>query len=330
MLLLLSIIVTVLIGGIDYLLGYELSMAIFYVIPVVVASWSVGRDPGYLVSVLSAAAVYFTEELTRPPFVHPLAPVWKGTTALCFFLMITWLVAGRKRDEERRNQLMAQLKDIAITEERNRIAGELHDTMAQALTGMLFQIRAVRDIIAATPGEATQCMHELEAMARTSLGEMRRSVWALRPAELGVDGLVDATQRFLQRLAAGAPAAIEFSHQGTPYPLPEGVAQGLLRICQEAVVNALRHAEASKIQVRSTYQPSMADLYVRDNGRGFDSHAAPAGKGFGLTSMRERAKRIGGQLEVLSEPGVGTQVIAVARVPEQSSAGGTGGNQAPS
>jgi signal transduction histidine kinase len=100
--------------------------------------------------------------------------------------------------------------------------------------------------------------------------------------------------------------------------LPGGLAQGLLRICQEAVVNALRHAEASKIQVQLTYQPSMVDLYARDNGRGFDSQAAPAGKGFGLISMRERAKRIDAQLEVLSEPGVGTQVIAVARVPEQS------------
>ncbi len=108
-------------------------------------------------------------------------------------------------------------------------------------------------------------------------------------------------QSFLSRVAVGNPAAIGFSLRGEPYPLSNDRALGLLRICQEAVVNALRHAQASKIRVQLTYEPSGVDLSVHDNGRGFDAHAA--GKGFGLTSMRERAERIGARIEISGEPG---------------------------
>jgi signal transduction histidine kinase len=139
---------------------------------------------------------------------------------------------------------------------------------------------------------------------------------------LDAEGLVGAVQSFLSRVAVGNPTAIGFSLRGEPYPLPSDKALGLLRICQEAVVNALRHAQASKIRVQITYQPSGVDLSVHDNGRGFDPKAHVGGKGFGLISMRERAERIGARIEISGEPGQGTRLTVAARTSPGAAEGG--------
>ncbi len=223
-------------------------------------------------------------------------------------------ISERKRAEE---AMMAQLKESAITEERNRMAGEIHDTLAQGLAGVVLQLEAARSVNETSPREATEIIERAEAIARASLAEAKRSVWALHPPELEAEGLVGAVRGFLDRIAAGGPTAVEFSLRGNPFPLPNDAALGLLRICQEAVVNALRHAKASKILVQLTYEPSVVDLCVQDNGRGLDSQVGRAGKGFGLTSMRERAERIGAQIEISGEPGHGTRMTVVARPPKR-------------
>ena len=133
------------------------------------------------------------------------------------------------------------------------------------------------------------------------------------PPELDADGLVGAVQGFLSRVAVGKTIAIGFSLRGEPYPLPNDKALGLLRICQEAVVNSIRHAQASKIRVQLTYEPSGVDLCVHDNGQGFDPKAQAGGKGFGLISMRERAERIGARIEISGVPGQGTWLTVAAR-----------------
>jgi signal transduction histidine kinase len=216
----------------------------------------------------------------------------------------------RKRAEQ---VVMAQLKESAIIEERNRIAGEIHDILAQDFVGILLQLEAARELGGSHPEEVAKCIQLAEAVARSGLAEARRSVWALCPPELEAEGLVGAVQSFLSRIAAGNPTAIGFSLRGEPFPLPSDTALGLLRICQEAVVNALRHAQASKIRVQLTYQPSGVDLCVHDNGRGFDPQAHMGSKGFGLISMRERAERIGARMEITGEPGQGTRLTVVAR-----------------
>jgi signal transduction histidine kinase len=306
-----------LIGVFDYLLGYEFSMAIFYVIPVALVSWEVGKDGGILVSVLSAAAMFLADEMTRPPSVHPFAPVWKGLASLAFLVVLAWLLAAHKRGEETRRQLLMQLQDSAVAEERNRIAREIHDTLAQGFTGISIQLEAAKDTLTENPEDARGHIERARQVARQSLAEARRSVWALRPPDLDGVGLTGALREFTARMGAGGTTAVEFSFQGEPYLLPMGVALGLLRICQEAVVNALRHAQAREIQVQMVYEPAELKLCVQDDGRGFDSQAGKTGKGFGLVSMRERAERIGASLEVHSEPGAGTRVVAVVRAPTQ-------------
>jgi len=216
----------------------------------------------------------------------------------------------RKRAEQ---AIMAQLKEAAIVEERNRIAGEIHDILAQDFVGILLQLEAARELNGSNPAEVAKCIQLAEAVARSGLAEARRSVWALCPPELDAEGLVGAVQSFLSRVTVGNPTAVGFSLRGEPYPLPNDKAWALLRICQEAVVNALRHAQASKIRVQLTYGPSGVDLCVHDNGRGFDPKAHAGGKGFGLISMRERAERIGARIEISGEPGQGTRLTVAAR-----------------
>ena len=216
----------------------------------------------------------------------------------------------RKRAEQ---AMLVQIREAAIIDERNRIAGEIHDILAQDFVGILLQLEAASGLNGSNPKEVAKCIQLAESVARSGLAEARRSVWALCPPELDAEGLVGAVQGFLSRIAAGNPTAIGFSLRGEPYPLPNDKALGLLRICQEAVVNALRHAQASKIRVQITYQASGVDLCVHDNGRGFDPKAQAAGKGFGLISMRERAERIGARIEISGEPGQGTRLTVAAR-----------------
>jgi PAS domain S-box-containing protein len=204
--------------------------------------------------------------------------------------------------------MMTQFRLSAVAEERNRMAGEIHDTLAQGFAAILLHLDAVRDSLKTSPKDVPQHLERSEAIARASLAEARRSVWALCPPELDSDGLIGAVQNFLNRVASGSLTAIEFRPRGTPYPLPKETELELLRICQEAVNNALRHAKASEIQVQVAYEPALVEVCVHDNGRGIDAQALANGSGFGLKGMRARAERIGAQIEISGEPGRGTRV----------------------
>jgi len=204
--------------------------------------------------------------------------------------------------------MLAQIKEATIVEERNRIAAEIHDILAQDFIGILFQLETAHDFNGSNPREVAKRIELAQSVARSGLAEARRSVWALCPPDLDAEGLVGAVQSFLSRVTVGNSAAIGFSLCGEPYPLPNETALGLLRICQEAVVNSVRHAQASKIRVQISYQPSGVNLCVEDDGRGFDPKALAAKKGFGLTSMRERAERIGARMEITGGPGQGTRL----------------------
>jgi signal transduction histidine kinase len=148
-------------------------------------------------------------------------------------------------------------------------------------------------------------------LAREGLGEARRSVWALRPQVLEGGDLPDALRRLVGQLTAGTQAETEFSLQGTPRPLPQEVEVNLLRIAQESLANALKHSKASKVDVELSYGPHDVVLSVQDNGRGFDPRQRSIDSGFGLISLHERAERVGAQLTVYSEPGLGTRIVVV-------------------
>jgi signal transduction histidine kinase len=206
-------------------------------------------------------------------------------------------------------QLSAESRVSAVIEERNRMARDIHDTLAQGFTGVIVQLEAAEDARLRGLGpEADEHLHRARDMARESLREARRSVHALRPQALEENDLCEALDAMFTRMTAGTALRSEFSFQGDPCRLPGAWEEDLLRIGQEAITNVLRHASATNFEARITFERERTRLDFRDDGRGFD----PARKrdGLGLVGMHQRVERMAGTLEIRSAPGEGV-VIAV-------------------
>lgn len=211
-------------------------------------------------------------------------------------------------------QLLVQAREAGVADERRRLAAEIHDTIAQGLTGIIAQLQ----VVAGTPEREPAREHLDRAMdlARHSLGEARRSVHNLAPVELADAGLPEALKKTVAAWGERTGVRAEFTVTGTAEQLHEEVSATLLRIAQEALSNAARHARASRLGVTLSFLGDEVILDIRDDGTGFDPLALPArtgSGGFGLDGMRARAERIAGSLTVETEPGHGTALSA--RVP---------------
>lgn len=215
---------------------------------------------------------------------------------------------ARLFDAERR------LRELAITEERNRMSREIHDTLAQGFMGILMHLRALRGI------NDVEAAHEhrlaAETLAQESLDEARRSVWNLRPARLHGQGLAAALQDELQRLERQAPLTTELHLPGDRRvidELPPDCSAALLRIAQEALHNVAKHARAGRVRVTLHVVDGAAELLVEDDGIGLISAESGTSdstrrRTFGMLGMRERAQRFGGSVAIESAPGAGTTV----------------------
>ncbi|GAB2875927.1 sensor histidine kinase [Streptomyces deserti] len=211
-------------------------------------------------------------------------------------------------------QLLVQAREAGVADERRRLAAEIHDTLAQDLTGIIAQLQ----VVATAPDLPTARTHldRASALARHSLGEARRSVQNLVPVALADDGLPEALKSTVAEWGERTGVRAEFTVTGTAEQLHDEVSATLLRIAQEALSNASRHARATRLGVTLSFLGDEVILDIRDDGRGFDPLALPERTrtgGFGLDGMRARAERIAGSLTVESEPGHGTTVSA--RVP---------------
>ncbi len=208
-------------------------------------------------------------------------------------------------------RLAEQNRQAAIVDERNRMAREMHDTLAQGFTGIVVQLEAAEDALgAAAPEAAARHLNRARTLARESLAEARRSVWALRPLMLEQRPLAAALRDSTLALTEGAPVALTLEVPAALPALPPETETDLLRLAQEAVTNALRHAEARTLRLTVRVEAGQLWLEVADDGRGFDPQAATprAEGGLGLPGMRERAARHGGAVTVDSAPGRGTLV----------------------
>ena len=202
----------------------------------------------------------------------------------------------------------------AVRDERNRIARELHDTLDQGLTGAGMHIQLAQHRVRESPDRATEHLDVARGLLSSTLVEGHRAVWALRSQALedGGGGLPGAFARLARELSAGTKAAVRVDVRGEPRTLPPELEGHVLRIGQEALTNAVRHAEARQVLLALEFDG--ADglvLRVRDDGRGFDRRAPSSG--LGLRGMEERATAIGGDLSVTSRPGEGTELLL--RVP---------------
>ncbi|EDX87226.1 GAF domain protein [Synechococcus sp. PCC 7335] len=226
------------------------------------------------------------------------------------------------------DQSKAAALSVALTEERNRLAREIHDTLAQAFTGVSLQLEAARSAltkaaasVAAERDPLPPAFDQTQTfilrardLSRQGLSEARRSVRALRSQALETDTLPTALRKVLNQINHDTHLDTQFYLEGTPEPLPDDIQLHLLRISQEAITNALRHAQATQIDLTLAFEPREIQLRIVDDGIGF-TPSSQAGSGFGLVGIRERVARFHGTFQLSSSPGVGTTIEVTVPFP---------------
>ncbi|MGK3205373.1 sensor histidine kinase [Amycolatopsis sp. MEPSY49] len=201
-------------------------------------------------------------------------------------------------------QLVARAREAGVLDERQRLAREIHDTLAQGLTGIVTQLQA------AEGPDRDRRLARVRELARDSLGEARRAVQALRPEPLDAAQLPEALSELAARVAETSGVAVRVETTGETRPLLPELEVTLYRVAQEALANAEKHARASRIGVTLSYSDDLVLLDVVDDGVGFRPGDRGDGTGFGLEAMRRRVQRVAGTLSVESTPGDGTAVSA--------------------
>jgi signal transduction histidine kinase len=244
---------------------------------------------------------------------HPR--VWSPTEIDSLRLVASALSSVVKREQllearieaERQRESARRAGQIAVVGERNRIAREIHDTLAQGFTGVIMQSQAAEDALLKQDAPATiHHLHRARTIAQTSLHDARRSVFALRPSVLQDQTLAQALAAQIKRMLADSAVAGSFEEHGSAVMPSNLVATELLRIAQEASNNVLRHSKATNVCIRLQWEANCVKLSIVDNGRGFD--VKQEHPGFGLVSMRERADRMCAALVIESSSGSGTAV----------------------
>jgi signal transduction histidine kinase len=242
------------------------------------------------------------------------APWWtlRHSAVMVFMLLaaggvgVVWAqtAARRKRQEYQ-----------AVLSERNRVARELHDTLEQGLAGIALQLEAVSGSLDVSPDGARQSLDVARQMLRYSIEEARRSVMDLRSQALERSDLVGALTRLAYNMTTGTSTTARVHVSGEPQRLDVALEHHLLRIGLEGLANALKHANARRIDIELRFRGHETDLVVRDDGCGMRQRNAGAPDGhFGLQGVRERVDKLGGRLRIESEPGAGTKLIITVPV----------------
>jgi len=207
-------------------------------------------------------------------------------------------------------RLAKTARQSAVLEERNRLAGEIHDSLAQSFAGISMQLFAAQEVIQTTDDNSLGYIERANDLARFGLAEARRSALSLRSDVIEESGLIEALQMLVERSNIPGRLRCNFRSNGIrKESLPLQVQHDLLRIAQEAISNALRHAKPTVISVNLRLDSPNLVLEIRDNGSGIDNTRLENGEGLGLGNMRNRAKSLGAELDIRTAAGRGTSII---------------------
>ena len=254
--------------------------------------------------------------LQPPPWWNAERIVW----ILSGFLVVAvgavaavMLVSRRHMKEQAHRRAMAEAEFTAILSERNRVAREIHDTLSQSLGAISVQLELARTHAADISAPARNHLASAHKLARAALADARESIWNMRSHILERCDLGEALEGILTRLTEDTGVTAQMRIEGDRRRLPPVVENNLLRIGQEAITNACKHARPTRIDVTLTLDGRNIRLEVVDDGAGFEVDAQPGGerRSFGLVGMRERAELLGGTAEITSAPGQGTRVVVV-------------------
>lgn len=236
--------------------------------------------------------------------------------------------------ESTQRRLEEKSRQAGVLEERQRLAREIHDTLAQNFTSIVMHLEAAEAVMAseptpegrrvAEPGlkQVRAHLDQARATAREGLSEARRMVWALRPEVLEGASLPQALERVAQRWAEKSGVRTEFTLTGEPQPLHPALEVSLLRVAQEALANVRKHAQARRVNLTLSYLDDLVLLDIQDDGVGLQTGVFSPEGGFGLRSIRERVEALGGHCTIESERGVGTTVaVSLPVAPAWQSSG---------
>jgi signal transduction histidine kinase len=246
-------------------------------------------------------------------------------TAILFVAVFAQMRLNEQQARERAEQLTAELEkanvqlaayatqaeELAMTQERNRLAREIHDSLGHTLTTVNVQIEAARVVMGSDRGRALDAMNKAQELTQKGLARVRESVAALRESPVRNRPLGEAIAS-LVRETQSSGIITEFEVTGEPFALEHKVALALYRAAQEGLTNVRRHARASRVDVRLDFQQGKVRLEIKDNGVG----AAETNGGFGLLGIRERMQLLGGTLEIQTGAGKGFRLIATVPLAE--------------
>jgi signal transduction histidine kinase len=211
-------------------------------------------------------------------------------------------------------RLAKTARQSAVLKERNQLAGEIHDSLAQLFTGISMQLGVAKEVF--KTGDGLSYVERAIELAQFGIAEARRSAFSLQPTTIEESGLIDALQNLVER--SNVPGRLHCSFRSTGVPeesLPSRIQHELLRISQEAISNAVRHAKPTVVSVTLRWEPPNLVLKVKDNGSGISSASLQKSEGFGLRNMRTRASQIDGVLTIQSSVGHGTSIDLTVPIP---------------
>ncbi len=236
------------------------------------------------------------------------------TAVILVALVVVSVLARRKIAQREEARTLAEVEFAAMLAERNRLAREIHDTIAQELNAVSMQMELAKN--SAKHGAVEEIMAHLvtaHGIVRSCLAEVRESIWDMRSHVLEKNDLLGALRAVAEQMSAGLGCTIRTHVSGKPRRLAPLIEHHLLRIGQEAVANALKHAQAHVIDLEISFEAARILLVVRDDGRGFDPAAERAVGHFGLQGMQERVEQMGGELRIRRGENGGTSVEVAAK-----------------
>ncbi|MGC2743845.1 MAG: histidine kinase [Candidatus Angelobacter sp.] len=228
-------------------------------------------------------------------------------------LMLTDITSVKRRE--------AILRERMVSEERSRMAAELHDTLCQGLNAVVLLLQAAEISAAGDNKTLQRQVNRAHEVARDTLREARRSMWTFSRQAMGNIDPAASLALAAEEIFNGTSVQCELSLQEQPFDLPSRIRFELLRIGKEALTNVQKHSQATRVQMQLTYRKQLLQLSVTDDGCGFvPGSTADVQHGYGLTSMRQRAEGLGGKIIIESQPRHGTRVMAIIPLSREANA----------
>ena len=314
--------IVTIVGVFDYLSGYELHFFAFYLIPVCLAVWFVGRGYGIFISALCVGVSIVGDIRAGARYSSSLVPVWNTAIALVFFLVVVWILARlraltnelEERVRQRTAALNKEIQDrmqleeeiLSISErEQQRIGHDLHDSLCQHLTGVALAGEVLSGQLAAKSLPEAKALNHIVAMVEGAIDLTRTVARGLHPIDLGGEGFVDALRELASTITEGFKTPCSFVCDRPVAIREPAVATHLYRITQEAITNSVKHSNAGEIAVRLQAGDDGLTLTICDDGVGLPPKIPG---GMGLRTMAYRAGVIGAAFSVERQPSRGTRV----------------------